>query len=67
MMKIERWARIRRADTEMAKMTKIFHIINEMRRNNMKIKAIQWLLKLANWMTLEQAYSAVTIFECNDE
>jgi len=66
-MSIEKWARIRRTDNQPAKILKIFHIANEMRRNNMKIKAIQWLFKMADWMTLHEAYNAVTVFESNDE
>jgi hypothetical protein len=52
-MSIEKWARIRRTDNQPAKILKIFHIANEMRRNNMKIKAIQWLFKEINKILLK--------------
>lgn len=62
-LSIEKQWRIRRSDTDAAMIWKILHIAREMNYYGMRIKAMQWLLKLASWMTLCDAYTAVTTWE----
>jgi len=67
-MTIKPSMRINRSDCEHAKIIKIFYIVWEMNYVGMKIQAIQWLFKLApDWMTLDQAYTTVTMRELRDD
>lgn len=57
-MNVETWMRIKRDDKPWTRTMKVFFIFREMCREGLKIKGVQWLLKISD-LSLGEIFASV--------